>query len=211
MIEPGDYMKRFAILGIGMALGLGIVLAAWLSFNQNYTYQGVLIDPPARAADFTLTDQHGNPFQLSQQRGKIVLIFFGYTNCPDVCPMTLAEFKKIKAALGDQAANVRFVLITTDPARDTQERMLSYLSAFDPDFIGLTGEISLLEAIWKSYGVFIESEAESDPSHHSDDYTVDHSARSYLIDLQGNWRLNYPFGMDTEKISQDILHLLSEK
>ena len=187
-----------------MALGLGIVLAAWLSFNQKHTYQGVLIDPPARAADFTLTDQNGNPFQLSEQRGKIVLLLFGYTNCPDVCPITLAEFKKIKAALGDQADSVRFVLITTDPERDTRERMQTYLAAFDPDFIGLTGETSALEAIWKSYGVFVESEAD----HHSADYTVDHSARTYLIDLQGNWRLNYPFGMETEKISQDILQLL---
>ena len=200
-------MKRFATLGIGVVIGLAIALAAWFFANQNYTYQGVLIDPPARAADFTLTDQNGNSFRLSEQRGKVVLIFFGYTNCPDVCPTTLAEFKKIKAALGDQASDVRFVFITVDPERDTQPRMQAYLTAFDPDFTGLTGDSAALEAVWKSYGVFIERKDVGSAS----GYLVDHSARTYLIDLQGNWRLNYPFGMETEKISQDILHLLREK
>ena len=200
-------MKRYAILGIGVVIGLAIALAAWFFANQNYTYQGVLIDPPAKAADFALTDQNGNSFRLSEQRGKIVLIFFGYTNCPDVCPTTLAEFKKIKAALGDQAADVRFVFITVDPERDTQQRMQSYLTAFDSDFTGLTGDSAALEAVWKSYGVFIERKDVGSAS----GYLVDHSARTYLIDLQGNWRLNYPFGMETEKISQDILHLLREK
>ena len=200
-------MKRYAILGIGVVIGLAIALAAWFIANQNYTYQGVLIDPPAKAADFALTDQNGNSFRLSEQRGKIVLIFFGYTNCPDVCPTTLAEFKKIKAALGDQAADVRFVFITVDPERDTQQRMQSYLTAFDSDFTGLTGDSAALEAVWKSYGVFIERKDVGSAS----GYLVDHSARTYLIDLQGNWRLNYPFGMETEKISQDILHLLREK
>ena len=200
-------MKRFSFLLIGLVLGLAIVLAAWSFADQNYTYQGVLIDPPAQAADFTLVDQNGSPFRLSEQRGKLALIFFGYTNCLDVCPATLAEFMQIKTALGDQAADVRFVFITVDPERDTQQRIKTYLSAFDPEFIGLTGDSAALEAIWRSYGVYVER---SDPGG-SSDYMVDHSTRTYLIDPQGNWRLNYPFGMEYEKISQDILHLLGSK
>jgi protein SCO1 len=200
-------MKRYFSLLIGLVMGLALVLAAWSFASRNYTYQGVLIDPPAQAADFTLTDQNGNPFRLSEQHGKVVLIFFGYTNCLDVCPATLAGFKQIKSALGEKAADVRFVFITVDPQRDTQQRLKSYLEPIDPEFIGLTGESAALEAVWKSYGVYVElGEPDS-----AGNYMVDHSTRTYLIDLQGSWRLNYPFGMETGKISQDILHLLNEK
>jgi protein SCO1/2 len=200
-------MKRFAFLGIGVILGLAIVLAAWFIAEQNYTYQGVLIDPPAKAGDFTLTDQNGNPFRLSEQYGKVVLIFFGYTNCPDVCPITMSDFKNIKAGLGDKAADVRFVFITVDPERDTPQRLQAFLSAFDPDFIGLTGDTTVLQPVWKSYGVFVQREDVDSAI----GYLVDHSARTYVIDRNGQWRLNYPFGMETEKMTQDILHLLRAK
>ena len=205
-------MNRFFLLGIGVVLGLAIVLAAWFVIDQNYTYQGVVIDPPAPAADINLIDQHGNPFGLSDQRGKVVLIFFGYTNCPDVCPITLSEFKKIRASLGDKAGEVRFVFITVDPERDTQERIRAYLSIYNedsqlPEIIGLTGSREALEPVWKSYGVAIQRQDVGSAA----GYLVDHSARTYVIDAHGNWRINYPFGMATEKISQDILHLLKEK
>jgi protein SCO1/2 len=200
-------MSKYSLLGIGVVFGLAMVLAGWFFFDQSYTYQGVLIDPPATAFDFELTDQYGEPFQLSDQRGNVVLIFFGYTNCPDVCPVTLSEFKRIKEQLGDQAERVRFVYITVDPERDSQERVQAYLNNFDPNFIGLVGERESLEPIWEAYGVYAKRQDVGSAA----GYLIDHTARTYLIDAQGNWRLNYPFGIETAKITEDIQHLLKEE
>jgi protein SCO1/2 len=200
-------MKKYTLLGISIVIGLlATIGAAWFFMDQNYTYQGVLIDPPAQATDFSLKDQYGNTFRLSEQRGEVVLIFFGYTNCPDVCPVTLSEFKRIKADLGDQADRVRFVFITVDPERDTQERMQTYMNNFDSTFIGLSGERTELEPIWKAYGVYQERQDLGSAA----GYLVDHSAIIYVIDQQGRWRLDYTFGMEVEKITKDLQYLLRE-
>ena len=200
-------MKKYTLLGISIVIGLlATIGAAWFFMDQNYTYQGVLIDPPAQATDFSLKDQYGNTFRLSEQRGEVVLIFFGYTSCPDVCPVTLSEFKRIKADLGDQADRVRFVFITVDPERDTQERMQTYMNNFDSTFIGLSGERTELEPIWKAYGVYQERQDLGSAA----GYLVDHSAIIYVIDQQGRWRLDYTFGMEVEKITKDLQYLLRE-
>lgn len=201
-------MSRFTYIGIGILTGLALTLAAgWFFAERNYTYQGILIDPPATAADFELNDQNGIPFRLSEQDGKVVLIFFGYSNCPDVCPITLSEFKQIKAQLGEEAEQARFVYITVDPERDTPERLKVYLANFDPSFIGLTGDREDLQPIWEAYGVYQERREVSSAA----GYLVDHTARIYAIDKQGNWRLNYPFGMEVSKISKDVAHLIKEE
>lgn len=199
-------MKPYAYIGIGIVLGLALVFGLWFLADRNYAYQGVLIDPPATAPDFTLTDQSGNPFRLHDQRGKVVLMFFGYTNCPDVCPITLSEFKKIKAGLGSRATEVVFVFITVDPERDTPERLRLYVGSFDPDFIGLTGTVEQLEPVWKSYGVFRQRQDVGSAA----GYLMDHSSRTYTLDANGNWRINYPFGFELSKITQDVLHLLRD-
>jgi protein SCO1/2 len=200
-------MKKYTLLGISIVIGLlATIGAAWFFTDQNYTYQGVLIDPPAQATDFSLNDQYGNTFRLSDQHGEIVLIFFGYTNCPDVCPVTLSEFKRIKSDLGDQADRVRFVFITVDPERDTQARMQTYMNNFDPNFIGLSGDRTELEPIWKAYGVYQERQDLGSAA----GYLVDHSAIIYVIDQQGRWRLDYTFGMEVEKITEDLQNLLRE-
>ncbi len=174
--------------------------------QSNYTYQGVLIDPPATAPDFSLTNQNGDLFRLHDQRGKVVLIFFGYTHCPDVCPITLSEYKRIKTILGEQSENVQFVYITVDPDRDTQERLQVYLENFDPGFIGLTGSQQELEPVWKKYGVYHQRQDTGSAA----GYLIDHSARMYTIDKMGNWILNYPYGMEPDRIATDISHLLKQ-
>lgn len=194
------------MIGVGGLLVVGLLLAGWQILSGGYTFQGSLIDPPAPAADFTLTDQNGQAFQLSSQQGKVVLIFFGYTNCPDVCPITLTDFKRIKTELGDLAAEVRFVLITVDPERDTVERLGLYLPSYDPAFYGLTGTREQLEPVWKSYGVY-QAQQESGSAV---GYLVDHAARIYAIDQQGNWRLTYPFEMDRGAVIEDVRQLLKE-
>lgn len=185
-------------------VGMGIVYLGTLIFQAPYTYQGSLIDPPAPAADFTLQDPEGQPFTLSEQRGKVVLIFFGYTSCPDVCPTTLVDFKQIQARLGDAASDVEFVLITVDPERDTPEKIGQYVTTFHPDFIGLTGSQAALDAVYAGYGVFVEKENVGS----SAGYLVSHTSRVYVIDQDGNLRLTFPFGMAAEAMAEDITHLL---
>jgi protein SCO1/2 len=197
-------MKKYSMVGLGVVIGLALVLVGWQALGANYTYQGTLIDPPVPATDFTLTDQNGGTFRLSDQRGKIVMVFFGFTHCTDVCPTTLANFKRIKERLGSQAQHVEFVFITVDPERDSPEALRLDLANFDPSFIGLTGTRAELEKVWKAYGVY---QAKVDTGSAAG-YSVDHTSITYLIDAQGNWRLTYPFGMETEKITSDLQHLI---
>lgn len=197
-------LKRYGLLLTGILVGFGVFALSWYFLSGDYEYQGSLIDPPVPAADFELNDQYGNPYRLSDQKGKIILIFFGYTNCPDVCPVTLSEFKNIKKALGDKSNDVEFVFITVDPERDNKDHLNKYLSRFDPAFIGLSEDRSVLEQVWADYGVYQEQiETES-----AIGYLVDHSSRTYVIDSQGNWKLTYPFGIETRKIIQDLNHML---
>lgn len=196
--------SKTLLIGVGVAIGLAIVLAGWQFVQSNYKLHGSVIDPAIPAADFTLVDQNGASFRLSDQSGKIVLIFFGYTHCPDVCPVTLSQFKQIKKQLGKKADQVRFVFITVDPDRDTMEELRRYVPNFDPDFIGLTGSTPDLEKVWKSYGVFSEKQ----PADSQGNYMVDHTARTYLVDQQGNWRLTYPFGIESSQMIADLEHLL---
>ena len=197
---------KYGLLGIGIVLGLALMLVGWKVLEQPYTYQGSLIDPPVPASDFQLNDQHGQSFRLSDQRGKTVLIFFGYTHCPDVCPVTLSEFKQIKQQLGDLANRVEFVFITVDSERDTAEVLGQYLANFDPVFIGLSGTPDQMEPVYKSYGVYHQKTETGSAA----GYLVDHTAIMYVIDSNGNWRLTYPFGMDVEKQVADLVHLVKE-
>jgi protein SCO1/2 len=200
-------MNKIWLLAVGVVVGLALTLAAgWYFLNRNYRYQGVVIEPPAPAANFTLIDQNGALFRLSDQQGQILLLFFGYTHCPDVCPITLSEYKRIKALLGDKADQVRFIYITVDPERDTAERMKAFLQNFDPTFIGLTADRETLEPVWKAYGVYQQKQDAGSAA----GYLVDHSTRMYLIDSQGRWRINYPYGMEPAKIAQDLQHLMKE-
>jgi protein SCO1 len=198
-------MSRNLILA-GMGALLGLVLIAVLVFARPYTYRGSLIEPPVPAADFTLTSGSGAPFQLSAQHGKLVLIFFGYTTCPDVCPATLGEMKQVRSRLGSQANNVQFVFITVDPQRDTPDRTGKYAAAFDPHFIGLSGSEAELTPVWKDYGVYREiTQNESAAG-----YLVNHSARIYLIDPAGSLRLTYTFGTPVDDILEDVRHVLKQ-
>ena len=201
-------MNKIWLVVSGVVIGLALSLViGWYLLDQNYRYHGAVIEPPAQASDFTLTDQNGNLFRLSDQKGKILLIFFGYTHCPDVCPITLAEFKQIKAMLGDKADQVRFVFVTVDPERDTPGTINTFLQNFDPTFIGLTSDRATLEPVWKAYGVYQEQQDAGSAA----GYLVDHSTPTYLIDPQGLWHINYPYGMEAEKIAQDLQHMMKEQ
>lgn len=198
--------RYIVIFGLAILVGL-IAMFLILGPQRPYTFQGSLIDPPITAPQFELTDMNGQPFQLSELDGQVVVMFFGYTSCPDVCPVTLTEFLQIRSKLGEAAEEVSFVFVTVDPERDTPERMRKYLTNFDPEIIGLTGERNELEPVWASYGVY-QAKAEGPSDEY---YLVDHSSRVYVIDPDGNLRLTYLFGTENKLITEDVLHLVSRQ
>jgi protein SCO1 len=135
--------------------------------------------------DFALTDQAGKPRTLADFHGKVVVMFFGYTRCPDVCPTTLAEFKAVKEQLGDDGKRMQVLFVTVDPERDTPQVLASYVPAFDPSFIGLYGDAAATAKVAKDFKVFYQKVPGKTP----DGYTMDHTAGSYVFDPQGRLRL----------------------
>jgi protein SCO1/2 len=194
----------FRQLLIGVMIGV-ILIAGFYFFAQPYSYQGSLIDPPLPAADFSLEKADGATFRLSEHQDKVVLLYFGYTACPDVCPTTLYDLAKMKRLMGEEsAAKIEVVMITVDPERDTTEYLNIYVTSFDPRFIGLSGEEEALGAIWQDYGVYREVKEETGAT----GYLVDHTARVYVVDPNGNLRITFPFGMAPEAMADDLVHLL---
>jgi protein SCO1 len=199
-------MKSSLIVQLSIALVLGIILAVFAVFAlaQPYTYQGSLIDPPAPAADFSLEATDGSTFHLSERRGQVVLLFFGYTHCPDVCPTTLYDYKQVIQQLKGKSDRVDFLFVTVDPERDSLDHLAEYATAFDPGILGLSGKPEVLTEMYQNYGVFVEKKDVGSAA----GYLVDHTARVYVIDQSGNLRLTFPFGMQAEAMADDLLHLI---
>ena len=199
--------KKKLVIG-GVIAVIVLAIAGAETFFSAYKFRGSVIDPPVAAGNFTLQDQNAQAFQLSDQRGKPVVMFFGYTNCPDICPTTLLQFKQARAQLAasGQADRVRFVFVTVDPERDTPDKMKTYLGAIDSGLVGLTGSQADLESVWKAYGVYRAKQ----PGLSQDEYAdlLEHSSRVYLIDAQGKLRLTYPFGLEPDDVVQDVKYLL---
>ena len=135
--------------------------------------------------DFSLVDHAGKTRTLSDFRGKAVIVFFGYTHCPDVCPTTLAELKMAKDQLGPDAGRVQVLFVTVDPERDTRDVLARYVPAFDPSFIGLRGDAAATAKVAKDFKVFYQKV----PGTRPDNYSVDHTAGSYVFDPEGRLRL----------------------
>ena len=135
--------------------------------------------------DFALTDHTGKARTLGDFRGKVVVMFFGYTRCPDVCPITLAELKAVKEQLGEDGKRLQVLFVTVDPERDTQKLLADYVPAFDPSFLGLYGDSAAIAKVAKDFRVFYQKSSGKTP----ESYTVDHTAGSYIFDPQGRLRL----------------------
>jgi len=157
------------------------------------------------AKGFTLTDHNGKPRTLADFKGKVVVVFFGYTQCPDVCPTTLSELAGIKKALGSQAERLQVIFITLDPQRDTPELMAGFVPAFDSSFLGLWGEQAVIDKVAKDFKVF----AQKVPSNDSKSYTIDHTAGSYVFDDQGHIRLFVRHGQGVDGLQKDLQRLLA--
>ena len=187
-------------------LVLGIALTVAFMFTRSYTFHGTVISPPLPVTDFTLQTANNETFRLSEARGKIVLLFFGYTSCPDVCPTTLATFKQVFDRLGDDAQKVAVVMVTADPDRDTPDKVASYAAHFNPDFIGLSGSIADLEPIWEQLGVFVEKEDTGSAA----GYLVSHTASVYVLDQNGSLTMTLPYGTAASDITADLNELLKQ-
>lgn len=174
--------------------------------EEQASFNGAIFDPPAPAPNIVLTDHTGQSFSLHDQKGNVVVLFFGFTYCPDVCPTTLAHFKQVKQHLGQDADRVRFIMVSVDPERDTPERMGQYVTAFDPDFIGLTGTLAEARVAWQAYDVHPEK-IEIPGS--AAGYTVSHPAWTYVIDPEGQLRLMHFYDMPADAVSEDLQKLLT--
>jgi len=162
-------------VGIGVLVLLVAVVAISV-LERPAALKGSVIEPPWPAPEMSLTTHDGQPFQMSAQRGKVVLLYFGYVNCPDECPLTMAHVKLARNELGDEASNVQVVMVSTDPVRDTPEALAEFMGKFDPSFLGLTGTPEALQKVWKDYGVAVEHGGET------------HSTFLFVIDPRGDIR-----------------------
>ncbi len=156
--------------------------------------------------DFRLSDHRGQVRTLADFRGKVVVMFFGYTQCPDVCPTTMMEMTAVLQQLGADAQRVQMLFVTVDPERDTQELLSHYVPAFHPSFIGLYGNLETTAATAKAFRVFYQKQPGSTPN----SYTVDHTAGSYVFDPQGRVRLFARYGDGGANLAADLRMLLKQ-
>lgn len=201
--------RKILMVGLGSLLIVGIVATGVILFGKPETFRGTTyVEPYPPAPEFVLTRDDGTSFQLSENRGDIVLLFFGYTSCPDVCPTTLAELNQALERLKDEDADrVQVVFITVDPERDTPERAQEYVNHFNTSFVGLSGTEEELSKVWDDYGVFREIvDGESAAG-----YIVNHTARVTLIDGAGNLRVSFAFDLPVDDIVHDLKLILKEK
>ena len=146
-----------------------------------------VLESPRVIEDIQLTDQNGEPFSLSQLRGRVALVFFGFTNCPDVCPMTMGQFRRFRESGNANPDEIAFVLVSVDGDRDTPEVMKSYLESFSPDFIGLTGEPAEVKVLSDQFSAAFFKRGSSDHDH----YDVSHSPQSFVLDPEGMLRAEF--------------------
>ncbi len=189
--------KLFAMLAMALALA-GCTKAPPVFKNTDVT--GVTY-----ARDFALTDHNGKARTLADFKGKVVLLFFGYTQCPDVCPTTLSELAQVMKEMGPKADQVQVLFVTVDPERDTQALLAQYVPAFDKRFLGLYGDAKATAAVAKEFKVFyakVEGREEGA-------YSMDHTAGSYVFDTTGKIRLFVRHGQGAAPITHDLLQLLN--
>lgn len=192
------------LFGLGVVLLIAALVNWVMPWLQPYTYHGTLLQANSLAQDFTLDTSAGKPMSLSDFRGKYLLIYFGYTFCPDVCPLTLSDLKTAIAALGEEAEQVQVLFISVDPARDTVAQLASYLPHFNPTFLGMTGDSETILQAATQFGIFYDS-PQSTPTAY---YTVDHTSTVVVVDPEGYVRLVFPYSITGAEMAADLRHLM---
>jgi len=191
---------------------LGLIVVLLLAAMTGYFFlrpgklHGEIIQPPHPVPDFTLQSAKG-PVSLEDFRGKVVVLYFGYTSCPDLCPITLATLRQATDALGKRGKDVQVAFISVDWKRDTPEIMEKYVNHFSPDFIGLSGSEAQINAVTQSFGVFYLLNLPDE----NGSYSVDHTASMMVLDRQGNLKVIWPYGIQPAEMTSDLKILLKDK
>ena len=196
--------RRSLILAVPALAG---VLAGCDLLGGGASFKAIDITGADYAKGFELSDPDGRRRQLSEFKGKVVVVFFGFTHCPDVCPTTLLELAAVKKALGADGARVQGIFITVDPERDTPALLKAYMAQFDAGFVALTGTADEIKAAAKQFKVYYAKSPGKTP----DSYTMDHTAGSYVFDSQGRLRLFTRYGTGPDALKHDLKILLAQK
>jgi protein SCO1 len=196
-------MWRRRFLGAGLAVLLGVSMTACDRFGPA-AFKAIDITGADYARELTLPDIEGRARSITEFKGKAVVVFFGFTHCPDVCPTTLVELAAVKRALGPDGDRVQGIFVTVDPERDTAEVLRAYVTNFDPGFIALRGTLQETAAMAKQFKVFYAKV----PGKSADSYTIDHTAGSYVFDPQGRIRLFTRHGTGADALVHDLKILL---
>ena len=170
------------------------------------SFKAVDITGAEYARELSLPDVDGKPRQLADFKGKVTLVFFGYTQCPDVCPTTLAELAAVKRELGKDGERVQGIFVSVDPERDTPQILKAYMASFDPGFVALRGTPEQVKETARQFKVFYAQV----PGRTEGSYTVDHTAGTYVFDAQGKVRLFVRYGSGAEALRHDLKLLLDE-
>ena len=198
--------RRRAIKKVA-AGALVITLAASLGAcsDKKVAFRGVDITGADYARDLPLTDHNGQQRSLKDFAGKVVVVFFGFTQCPDVCPTSLQELAEAKRLLGPQGDKLQGIFVTVDPERDTPEVLKAYMANFDPSFVALYGSAEQLAAVAKDFKIYYKKVEGKTPT----SYTMDHSAGSYVYDPAGRIRVYARYGSGAQALAEDVRTLLN--
>jgi protein SCO1/2 len=204
MMNKRDALKRFALAGVAAASV--VLVAACSPKSSSPKFQGIDVTGADYAKDLPLPDQDGKQRSMKDFAGKVVVVFFGYTQCPDVCPTTMSELAEVKRSLGEDGNRLQGVFVTVDPERDTPEVLKAYMANFDPTFVGLTGTPEQLAAVAKDFKIYYKKVDGKTPT----SYTMDHSAGSYVYDPKGRLRVYHRYGSGAQALQADVKALLAE-
>ncbi len=196
--------KLFAVSALALAMSLGLSGCDKLTAKPP-SFQNTDVTGLPYASGFALTDHNGKPRTLADFKGKVVVMFFGFTQCPDVCPTTMAEMAGVMKELGPLADQVQVLFVTVDPERDTQALLAQYVPAFDKRFLGLYGDAAATAQVAKEFKVFYAKAPGKTPG----SYSMDHTAGSYVFDKNGKVRLFLRHGQGAAPIVHDLRQLLS--
>ena len=199
MAEPS---RRLILQALSASAALGLASCSKQAAPQ---FNGIDITGAEYARELALPDVDGRQRSLADFKGKVTVVFFGYTQCPDVCPTTMLELSEVKKALGADGARVQGVFVTVDPERDTPEVLKAYVNNFSPDFVALRGSLDQTKAAAKAFKVYFAKV----PGKTEGSYTVDHTAGSYVFDAQGKVRLFTRYGTGAEALKHDLELLLA--
>jgi protein SCO1 len=194
-------LRRALVCALALA-----ALAGCDRASDQPAFQGVDITGAEYARQLALTDADGKPRTLGDFKGKVTVVFFGYTQCPDVCPTTLAELAEVKRSLGAHGDKLQGVFITLDPERDTPAVLKSYVHNFDPSFVALRGTPEQTQAAAKEFKVYFAKV----PGKAEGSYTMDHTAAAFVFDTQGRVRLFERYGAGPKALASDLQRLLNE-